>query len=405
MDSNVITWIDGHVYDNETIPKGMQSYFSDTPNTRRKLNYVGVYLYKNILNVMLPKNVFESYQPNNQDINSLVRAVELNNNLVDNAVDKGYTKEESDLFIVVKWLILDFQRYGLWKQEETEYNKHRGKIDWNLSIKQKRPLIVDNDLVLFDFIKHKFNSVFDDISLIHSNIMEDISARFGLLFNSFSYANRGVSIDIASDKVQHKIVNIFNKQKKHTYARRQKQLLEHIEFYLNLISSGTSGLSVATTEFHIIFEQLVNNYIGSNNLQEYMPKAIWNVQFTDDTPQHHPSNNQYPDGFVIRSDTYVDIYDSKYYDLSNYIGRRVQNQNAPLDWYSVGKQFFYQIAFDYRSSGLFQGTNNFVFPMMTNVDKPLELRDAGYVKINLPSNKQELTILVKTIDPIKLLHY
>ncbi|MFA9354697.1 LlaJI family restriction endonuclease [Pediococcus pentosaceus] len=305
---------------------------------------------------------------------------------------------KSDLFSTIQWLIQDYEKNGLFYSYETELNKKRGRISWNQTIKKVTPFLQDDQLVLMNFLRKKKISTFDTLSIIHANILSLISDHFGVFFNDFLYVNRFKKIDLFNfDYIYHELKTIRYK----TNVRRTLKLVDSIELLLQFVGTDNSEFSIATKEFHIIFENALKKFVGHNQLllDKYVPQAEWEFKLPSSVSQKH-CNTQIPDALVENNGS-LDIYDAKYYDLSYFLTSTGQKnyKATPVDWYSVGKQFFYNISFDYKSSGLSPGNNYFVFPFQNN---RLSMVDIGQISIKL-GNSSAQTIILKIIDPIKLL--
>lgn len=395
--TSVKLWIDGQILVDQT-PDEMRKYFSTSGNSKGTLEFVGIHLQNGCLNVMLPKNM--CIQQNNyvKIVNLLVTC--LTDNLILNSGLSGQQPEisKSDLFSTIQWLIQDYEKNGLFYSYEKELNKKRGRISWNQTIKKVTPFLQDDQLVLMNFLHKKKISNFDTLSIIHSNILSLISDRFGVFFNDFIYVNRFRKIDLFNfDYIYRELKTIRYK----TNVRRTLKLVDSIELLLQFIGTDNSEFSIATKEFHIIFEIALKKFVGHSQLllDKYVPQAEWEFKLPSSVPQKH-RNTQIPDALVENNGS-LDIYDAKYYDLSYFLTSTGQKKYkaVPADWYSVGKQFFYNISFDYKASGLRPGNNCFVFPFQTN---QLAMMDIGKISIKL-GNSSTQTITLKIIDPIKLL--
>ena len=159
--------------------------------------------------------------------------------------------------------------------------------------------------------------------------------------------------------------------------------------------SGSQEISIVTTEFHVIFEEAMKAYFHHDkDLERFVPKAHWHI--TIDNHNFSPINNQIPDALVLRA-PFVDIYDAKYYNFSV---PRLSNTYPPLDWYSVGKQFFYSLSFDYHGASMQPGTNNFVFPVYPLKD---DYQKVGTVSISTDGIHDINVIQANTFKLLKTL--
>lgn len=341
-------WVDGQATPvGVKIPDYMRQYFQKTADDREgTLNYVGFHLTNNELNIMLPKNSAWVKHVPSDTINILIDSLRDNRARKSGDTTTEINVSTNDLFAVVEWLIQDFRSNGIFEVNHTQWNKNRGKIHWGRTIKKTTPFIQDDNLVLLNLIKKKRVSDFDTVSQIHASVMEHIAERFGVLFHGFSFKSRLTRIDLGEVS---KLQRILNKTFTKTNVRREKMLIRGLLNYLNLIEANQSELSIVTTEFHVLFENSFKQFIGDQDKlhdQDAVPSAIWSIELPGQKTIA-AKNRQIPDALVIRSSQgreYLDIYDTKYYALTYYkdMPQTSSFANAPADWYSVGKQFFYE---------------------------------------------------------------
>lgn len=400
-------WVDGQRAPHGVkVPDYMRQYFKkNTDNRAETINYVGFHLNNNELNVMLPKNSeWTQYVPSDI-INIIIDSLRKNR-----AHKSGDTTTEidisaNDLFGIVEWLIKDFRSNGIFEVSHTQWNKNRGNINWGRTIKKTTPFVQDDNLVLLNLIKRKRVSEFDIVSKIHASVMEQISEKFGVLFHDFSFKSRLTHADLY-DVI--KLKRILNKTLNKTNVRREKMLILSLLNYLNLIDTNQSEISIVTTEFHVLFENSFKKFIGDQvnlHVPEAIPNAVWSIELPGSNPIIS-KNKQIPDALVLRSEQeheYLDIYDTKYYDLTYYKNNQQKNTwaTAPADWYSVGKQFFYEYSYNYQaiSDNLERGYNYFVFPWPIG---SLQTIAAGNIDISV-GNDQSQHIQLLLVDPIELL--
>lgn len=400
-------WVDGQAAPvGVKIPDYMRQYFKKTADDREgTLSYVGFHLTNNELNVMLPKNSAWVKHVPSDTINILIDSLRDNRACKSGDTTTEINVSTNDLFAVVEWLIQDFRSNGIFEVNHTQWNKNRGKIHWGRTIKKTTPFVQDDNLVLLNLIKKKRVSDFDTVSQIHASVMEHIAERFGVLFHGFSFKSRLTRIDLGEIS---KLQRILNKTFTKTNVRREKMLIRGLLNYLNLIEANQSELSIVTTEFHVLFENSFKQFIGDQDKlhgQGAVPSAIWSIELPGQKTIA-AKNRQIPDALVIRSSQgreYLDIYDTKYYDLTYYknMPQTSSFANAPADWYSVGKQFFYEYSYNRQaiSANLEQGYNYFVFPWPIGSLKTL---DAGHVDISVgTAQSQHIQLLL--VDPIELL--
>lgn len=401
-------WVDGQpIQEGIKVPKYMRQYFKKNVNgSEGTISYVGFHLTNNELNIMLPKNSEWTNNVPSDVINILIDS--LRDNRDRKSEDNNNSEidiEANDLFAIVEWLIQDFRSNGIFEVNHKQWNKNRGKIHWGKTVKKTTPFVQGNNLVLLNLIKRKHVSAFDIISQLHASVMEQIAEQFGILFHGFSFNSRLTHVDLNDVD---KFIPVLNKMFIKTNIRREKRLIRALLTYLDLIKTNQSNISIVTTEFHVLFENSFKRFIGDMkklHIPTAIPSAIWSINLPGKAPIT-AYNRQIPDALVVRveqQEHYLDIYDTKYYDLTYYKNTQRKHNlfNAPADWYSVGKQFFYEYSYNRKaiSEDLKQGKNYFVFPWPVG---SLEILDAGQVEIIVGfGTKQRIELLL--VDPIELL--
>ncbi len=248
-----------------------------------------------------------------------------------------------------------------------------------------------------EFFKDRKRHDLDEISLLHIHVINMISKNYGSLFQGFVFNGNKIKLDLRENKRLEKLL-------KHAITisniNREIYLFKHLLIYLQLIQTNNDNVSISTKSFHVFFENMCKWYKNHNHeLMQYIPSAKWNFQLPDESITRNVENNQIPDVLVNNSGK-LDIYDAKYYDLS-YLKSSKAINSVPLDWYSVGKQFFYALSFNYEKSGLKKGDNYFIFPYHSS---NLELIKIGDIIIDNNFNElQRINIML--IDALKLLEY
>ena len=383
-----IKWVDGKKY--KDIPSELQKYFGtiNPISGFGSLQNVGAVIIKGNFHLFLPKNT----APDSVDYSDIQLLINILTAYHDktSSLGNGTLVQTNDLFPIVEWLIKDFTRNGLLlntnKVTKRQYN---GKISWNKTIKSILPMTIHDEPVLTEFYKTKSFVKEDFLTIIQKSVLSEISTKYGALFK-FSY-NVNKSYDLTNERNKKETVTLLTKLLRYVNEIRKRQLIKQLIAYIETQGS-TQQISIVTTEFHVIFEHAMKAYFHHNKgLEKHVPKAHWNITIND--RHFSPINNQIPDALVLYP-PYVHIYDAKYYNFNE---ASLSNAYPPLDWYSVGKQFFYSISFDYRAAHMKCGTNNLVFPVY-----PLkhDYQEVGTVSI---SNEKISDINVIQANTFKLL--
>lgn len=389
-------WVDGQKYLKEKIPKHMESYFTQLNDEKLlKLETVGVHFFQDGLHVMLPKNTDSSEFDKEKHIDLLIKGLTNNRLAYSSNYDEVDIVKTSDFFEIIRWLIDDFKKNGIYFNTNIYTNKKRGKINWRKTIKKTMPFLNGNSLAIMEFLKDKKIHDLDEISVLHIHVMDAISKNYGTLFKGFKYKGNSIYIDIRESK---RIEKLLKKAITISNVTREIYLFKNLLIYLQLVQSNNNNLSISTKRFHVFFENMCRHYIyHDQELMKYVPSASWDFKLPDEQYRRKAKNSQIPDALVNNAGC-LDIYDSKYYDLT-YLKSTTNTKSTPLGWYSVSKQFFYSLSFDYKESGLKKGKNYFIFPYTS---KDLKLIGIGDIVIDDNIyGEQKINILL--IDILKLL--
>lgn len=352
---NAYLYVDGKEYNHPL--KNLERFFKLQSNKLWKLEAVGIYITKDRINVFLPKNTDE-LKVTKREIELLVNCLKFNLFSEEKEGSNCYI-EVNDLYKIINWLILDFKQNGIyiWRQRESKI-QNKGKIDWSKTIKKVTPVILEENAYYNSYIKNKYDRQNNFFTLVHEQVMESISKNYGKFIWNFSFKSNS---SFKKWSMNLDGLEIILKKKIHsTNVIREKNLFKNIISYIKHTRDLSKEIIIVTQEFHVLFEDAMRSYLKHRDLSERIPKANWDFYFYG----HKTSaNRQIVDAFVINEDNSVDIYDAKYYSLEKI---KTKKNITPLDWYSVGKQFFYQLSFQEKvpnKTSYTLGKNSFIFPI------------------------------------------
>lgn len=391
-------YVDGYTYQIDQVPKAIRKYFIQIKD-QLKLRVVGVHISKQAAYVFLPHNTVRNDLVSLSMIHDLCKSIIVAQNRLSNSELAGnFTSEISDMYSTISWLINDYYAHGIYFRREAHISKKdSGKIDWPTSIKKAKPFFVKDNLYIFDFFRKKKVNQEDIVSLTQKNILLRISKKYGFLFNNFNFPDNFRHLTIEKKSTAKQLLIQLRSILKSINVLRDKKLVQTLISYIER-SHNNEGLSVITSDFHVIFEDAMKLYVHhDNSLQKYVPKAQWYMSINGHS--YRLRNTQIPDGIVINKGK-LDIYDAKYYDLSSYI-KGAKTIFPPLDWYSVGKQFFYWKSFNRKAANVTgDGKNYFVFPYFPISNNSIS-KKIGQVHINIPDETLAINVLI--MDPYKIL--
>lgn len=349
-----------------------------------RINGVGIFIKKDKMFIFLPKNI-DKKKITDSEVKKIAKLLlKKGNSLLDSNGDGIIFK--SKFLMIINWLISDFKINGLFVTENSHYRLTNGrKINWSKTISKVDPIIYDDEIIFSGYMC-KTKKISDDfLTKVHSYVLNIISEHYGnnILDFNFHYKQKEV---IMSDSEL--IVELKNKSKKEN-NKRTKVLIQKLITFLKF-KQKDKDILLMTSKFHVVWENMIKQvFCSDKTLFENVPKAYWNLRINNVAIKGY--NSQIPDALVSNDKGKINILDGKYYDLSTMIDG---GKNVPLAWYSVVKQYFYDISigkfkdsiygFEYEIVG-----NYFVFPAYKiNYSRDLII-DIGTVSISLGKSKEK----------------
>lgn len=420
MTTEIIKYVDGHYYPQSKVTPEIRDCFEKKNNGQYQLKVVGGIFSTNRLYVFLPHNTENKYDINQNKISNLLSSIRLTKNLEENSLsplDFDYSEQNTDLFTIIDWLVNDFVRLGIYKETKKKIHKSvKGKILWQQTINLITPLFYRNNLIYPEFYSQYQSKEDAFLTIIHKNVISDIAEKYGVFFNHFSFINNAEQLDFSNTDVLKQAKVYLTNTLYRTNIRRTKLLIQNIIKYLDHTLIGDSDFGITTRSFHVTFEKAVRKFFHDKNndtdqgeiektLIKGLPKATWEFEINNHS-YTNLTNKQIPD-VLIKNGQKLDVYDAKYYDLKSYIMNDDKSKRyAPLDWYSVVKQFFYYESYNYSDAKLTKGKNYFVFPY-SPIKSDKGYTNIGHVKIKYrdeSKNEKVSTIYILLIDTYKILN-
>lgn len=222
--------------------------------------------------------------------------------------------EETDNFPLYSYLYIYkwFRKYGYYKPKEIIYKKGKsGKINWNRTIKQIRPIINNNNIIYLDFVVRKETYNNDElIAEIFRFCVYESYKKIGCLFTTkmpkcqtFKIRNK---LYIAA--LKNKIESTFNDE--------ERELFINMKMILETESNKTSNYEYyyGTENFNNIWEKLIDEVYGiEKNRAEFLrPHIKWIIPNQKDKEfTLKPDTIMIPETENTKNKIY--ILDAKYY--------------------------------------------------------------------------------------------
>ena len=253
------------------------------------------------------------------------------------------------------YLIRDFITRVYYKEGVVEYvSSKRGKINWNRTIKQKKPVIQDKDVFYLDFITKK-NVVNENdlITLIHQYCVYVSFMKIGWLFTD--YMPPKPSIIFHRQWFSSALLAKLNT----TFKDSNKTLFQTMLKIIN--SEPDKGLectdySYGTNNFEYVWEHMIDKVFGIEEKQKYFPKTTWHITRKQ---QVYDSSDLEPDTIMLYENN-IYVLDAKYYRY----GLTKEAINLP-DSASINKQITYAEYIDIHEELKIEGAeiyNAFIMP-------------------------------------------
>ena len=226
---------------------------------------------------------------------------------------QSYSNKKNNIksFPIIEYLyvIKDFFERGYYKEIEKNLTiSKRGKIDWNKTIKTRKPIIQNNEVYYLDYVIRKSCiSENELITMIHKYCVYVSFLKLGWLFTSYVppkpklLINKKVALHIVCDKLQN------------TYNDRNKKLFSSLHAILK--NDGTdvkNSFEFGTNNFEYVWERMIDTVFGINDKSLYFPKTYWNI-INGDT---YDNSSLLPDTIMICNNN-IYIIDAKYYKYGN----------------------------------------------------------------------------------------
>lgn len=209
------------------------------------------------------------------------------------------------------YVIKDFVHRGYYKECIVEYtSSKKGKINWNRTIKHKKPIISNRDIIYLDFItKKNVVNENDILTMIHQYCVYRSFWVIGWLFTDFMPNKPVIPFNRSwfSSALRKKLATTFNDQ--------NKQLFQHLLKIVNAEPDNgleSQGFTFGTNRFEYVWESMIDTVFGRPNKADYFPKTTWIVEKRE--PYEMASLE--PDTIMVH-DGNVFVLDAKYYKFGN----------------------------------------------------------------------------------------
>lgn len=291
------------------------------------LGEVGIWLKKDTLEIIFPKNY--TYNKSNlyNDINLLSSCLDkyykkLNQKSVfeDNLKDLDFLGQREFSFMSLFNIITDYIENGYYFEiiNSTQTNG-KNNIDFVKTINKFTPYLINNDLLFIDHVtKSKKVDYNNPITQIHMYIVEQSFNIIGVFFPKVEYEfNCSLPFPIEY------CINILEKTISETFNDERRLFLERLLSFFKISKVNDSEITFySTNKFENIWEDMLHELLGNEPISDYYFNSSWTLVNPSKRKTNYPSR---PDVVHVDStDNLIKcfIIDAKYYtySLSNNIG-------------------------------------------------------------------------------------
>ncbi len=290
-------------------------------NTNRDADsFVGIRCENGDVSVNFPLGfrVSEDERGLRKDILLLIRTIGATTARKDSAVLKAEQVYDQTAFPVQAYMhvISDYYARGYYKEQETRHVvAGRGKIDWNRTIKTRKPYVDGNGVFYLDFVTRK-SAVNENelVTQIHKYCVYESFEKMGWLYTDAMPARPQIKYNgkLFKRAVREKLRDTFQDRNRALF----RSMLAILEYEGN--QEGNKDYRYGTWRFEYVWEALVDRAYGIADKKEYFPRTKWKIggkEFENACLE--------PDTIMVcQGDVYV--LDAKYYKYgasSRQIGR------------------------------------------------------------------------------------
>lgn len=214
--------------------------------------------------------------------------------------------QENYPFLIAVWLIKDYAQNGLYNQRVIINRKDKqGQVDWQKTVQRVKPIINNITPIYLDFIVKDICKGVDNVIVkIHKYIIEKCIEDIGWLYPHITI-NRGNTLPL---NVQG-CINILKKELRLSNVDSKKYLIKNmLEFLLASRDNVSDGaLELNTKYFDKIWEDMLDEILGTEDARKYYPQAKWCVDNkVENTRELRPDT-------ILKYFDKIYVLDAKYY--------------------------------------------------------------------------------------------
>lgn len=296
-------------------------------------SFVGVQLGDE-LTIKFPRGYSLSESMSDEEIRNqvflLLSTINICQNELSSNADFVATKDfETDFpFFSYLYVLYDYMARGYYRETESFYKRGTsGKIKWNKTIKNIKPIVQNGNVFYTEFFVQNSRAKDDELfHLIQQYCIYLSFERVGWLFTNKHFEEPKIKYNqsLFASVVVDKLTRTFND--------RNKQLFIHM---LNIINSSDNSKNddikrFGTYRFEYVWETMIDKVFGIDDKEKYYPTTVWMID-----GEATKSSDLRPDT-IMKNGSAVLVLDAKYYRYGI-----THNTNYLPDSSSTHKQITY----------------------------------------------------------------
>jgi hypothetical protein len=339
-----------------------------------KVSFVGILILDNRSYVFLPRSTkFDVQEQQLALASNMLKAVEKYGRESETRVDindEGDGRKNLNQLSLIRSLLDDFRRNGIYTRCREVRKLNQGKTDWKRTVNQIIPFPGKNGQTVYvdthGIKRQNFNN--SEIAVIHANIIHQLDMRFSWIVTGDlqpiapelrDYSRPAGNIEYQISKLKSELTQI--------YSDRDIRLLKLLISYLQADSGRDSSNFIAGLEkFHFCWEHMLGKVLKYTvDLNKKLPAPA----YIDKNNKELIANEKgmRTDIILLNKETNrCTVADAKYYAATG-------TGNAP-GWSDIVKQLFYEKALDKLCLGA-TIKNAFIFPGKKGNLKEVRIRD------------------------------
>ena len=311
------------------------------------------------------ENIFSEFQ---KDTRFLLRSLGESEKEREGIISVAYNSfEESPGFPLdsVLYLIKRFLKDKSYFQEREVLYTHglTGKINWNRTIKQIKPVINDNSIAYLDFIiRKKHINENQIVTEIHKYCVFKAFEILGRFFSSVKPQKADIPSKVIEKNCKY-VCSILKKKIEQTHLEDNKVLFINLYRFLTKVNAPETidHFTLGTNSFNIVWEQMIDSIFENiQKKEEYFPHSQWT--YANGTKGFKLPLE--PDTITIYRNNCF-ILDSKYYDK-----KQMPENTSIVKQIAYGEYIYRNLK---KKFSKYEGIYNvFILPELLNNKKTFE---------------------------------